>query len=116
MGIGGGSSGSVPPSQPPRFPSPANVVPSASPGQYGRDTTSLRGSYSVPAFSTYLKVDPLAENSLANGASDGALPPNLPPLQLTREGFPPRAPKPMEEVSHPVPTGGFEGKQLLDSF
>jgi hypothetical protein len=103
MGIGGGSSGSVPPSQPPRFPSPANVVPSASPGQYGRDTTSLRGSYSVPAFSTYLKVDPLAENSLANGASDGALPPNLPPLQLTREGFPPRAPKP----SKPSNGGSF---------
>ena len=92
MGIGGGSSGSVPPasSQPPRYPWPANVS-GASPGQYGRDGTTLRGSFSVPALSTYVKV-PSAEN-LANGGSAVPTSPNLPPLQLSREGFPPRAPK-----------------------
>ncbi|XP_073396863.1 probable apyrase 7 isoform X2 [Physcomitrium patens] len=92
MGIGGGNSGSVPPalSQPPRCPVPVNIS-SVSPLQYGRDAVSLRNSLSVPAFSTYLKVDPPVESS-GNGASTVPVAPNLTPLQ-TREGFPPRVPK-----------------------
>ena len=102
MGIGGGNSGSAPStsnSPVPQFP-PIGSTSTASPGQYGRDPTSLRSSLSVPALSTYLKY------SHSEGHSNGVNPPpHLPPLTLIREGFPaPRIPKPSRPSSGGINT------------
>ncbi|XP_024359149.1 probable apyrase 7 [Physcomitrium patens] len=88
MGMGGGNSGNFSPassSQPPRCPMPKDIS-GVSPGEYSRDAVSLRSSVSVPAFSTYVKLNPPPAELSGNGSRALPIPPNL-------SSFPPRVPK-----------------------